>query len=79
MKHVILTLLAVLCCAGLSAQNKAMSDTLQTLLNQASAAAKDKNYRKADCLYREAMDYAHAKSDRISIPIATTISLASTA
>ncbi len=68
MKHVILILLAVLCCAGLSAQNKAMSDTLQTLLNQAGTAAKDKNYRKADCLYREAMDYAHAKSDK-DIPI----------
>ncbi len=64
MKHVILTLLAVLFCAGLSAQNKEMSDTLQTLLNQASTAAKDKNYRKADCLYREAMDYAHAKSEK---------------
>lgn len=64
MKHVILILLAVLCCAGLSAQNKEITDSLQSLLSQADAAAKDKNYRKADCLYREAIDYAHAKSDK---------------
>lgn len=64
MKHVILTLLAVLCCAGLSAQNKEVSDSLQTILNEAGKALTEKNYRKADCLYREAMDYAHTQSDK---------------
>ena len=64
MKTFLFTLLALLCGVGVRAQDQAMLDSLQTLINQADGALGEKNFRKAVFLYNELISTCQAQDEK---------------